>query len=186
MLFKQILYAVFELYWDTISKFNDPTEAYENIAYSSHLATTFARHQDVIAGEYLKLLQQIANQTEKKYSFAVSEAISYVRSNIDKPISLKTVAETLHFSQGYFSCLFKKETGINFSKFVTQNKTQLACKLLSETDMSISEVAFRIGFSDVRAFSKYFKSINDITPSRYRQLHTKTVEITSTQRSDER
>lgn len=174
MLFKQILYAVFELYWDTISKFNDPTEAYENIAYSSHLATTFARHRDVIVGEYLKLLQQIANQTEKKYSFAVSEAISYVRSNIDKPISLKTVAETLHFSQGYFSCLFKKETGINFSKFVSQNKNQLVCKLLRETDMSISEVAFRIGFSDVRAFSKYFKSVNNITPSRYRQLHKKT------------
>ncbi len=176
MLFKRILYAVFELYWDTISKFIDPTDAYEDIAYSSHLCTTFARHRDVIVAKYVQLIQNIAEQTEKKYSFAVSEAISYVRNNIDKPISLKTVAETLHFSQGYFSCLFKKETGTNFSKFVSDSKNRSACKLLSETEVSISEVAFRTGFSDVRAFSKYFKSVNNITPSRYRQLHRKTAE----------
>lgn len=180
-LFKQILYAVFELYWDTISKFIDPTEAYEEIAYGSHLCTTFSRHRDVTVAEYIKLLRQIVEQTNKKYSFAVSEAISYVRNNVDKPITLKEVAETLHFSQGYFSCLFKKETGINFSKFVSKSKNQAACKLLSETDVSISEVAFRTGFADVRAFSKYFKSVNDITPSRYRRLHKNAADETSLQ-----
>ena len=173
-LFKEILYMFFEMYWgDTISKFTNPAKAYDEIAYCSHLCTTFETHQSITISKCIKLLRTIAEQAEKKYSSAVSDAITYVRNNIDKPISLKAVAEAAHFSQGYFSYLFKKETGTNFSKFVSEAKNQTARELLSETNMSISEVAFRVGFPEVRAFSKHFKAANNITPSRYRKLHKK-------------
>lgn len=171
MMFKQFVVVAFEMYWDTIAEFTDPAKTQDDIAYYSHLCTTFTRHRDVFISEYTKLIQSIAEQTDKKHSLPISNAINYVLSNIDKPMSLQLVADVVHLSQGYFSHLFKQETGLNFTKYVAKQKNIYACELLTRTDLTISEVAFRTGFSDVRAFSKQFRAANNTTPSRYRQLH---------------
>lgn len=169
--FKSILYMAFEMYWDTIAKFADPTDTYDEIGYAMHLCTTFPRHKDVMISQYSNLIQRIAEQVEKKYPLPISNAIHFINNNIDKPISLQLVADAIHLSPGYLSHLFKKETGLNFAKFVIRQKNSYSCELLCRTDLTISEIAFRTGFPDVQSFSKQFRATNDMTPSRYRKLH---------------
>lgn len=169
---KKIIYYPYEIYWDTISKFSDPTENADTLAFLSHLCTSFTSHENLIISEYTKLLENIAQYAEDKYSPAVTAVIDYISRNTDKRISLASAAAEVHLSECYLSYLFKKETGVNFSKYVSNYKSEAADNMLADTKLTISEIACRLGFNNVQAFSKRFKTLNGITPSKYRQLHS--------------
>lgn len=168
---KRIIYCPFEIYWDTISKFANPVEKSDTLAYLSHLCTTFQSHESLILSEYTALLERIADSAEKKYSAAVSNAIAFISDNLDKRITLASAAERVGLSSCYLSSLFKKETGTNFSDFVNSRKAESAVNMLTYTTLTISEIAFRLGFDTVQAFSKHFKATLNVTPTKYRQLH---------------
>lgn len=115
------------------------------------------------------LLNNISQQINKKYSPSVTSALLFIKQNIDKKITIEDAAKYVHLSNGYFSFLFKRETGVNFTRFVKDQKNIVACKLLKTTNLNISEVACHIGFTeDVREFSKFFKALNGVTPTMYR------------------
>lgn len=169
---KKIIYYPYEIYWDTIAKFSDPTNNADTLAFLSHLCTSFASHENLVVSEYTKLLENISQYAEHKYSPAVTAVIDYISHNTDKQISLASAAAEVHLSECYLSYLFKKETGVNFSKFVRGYKSEAADNLLANTQLTISEIACRLGFHNVQAFSKRYKAQNGITPSKYRQLHS--------------
>ena len=75
----------------------------------------------------------------------------------------------MHLNAAYFSKLFKRETGKNFSEYVAEVRMEKAKELLSRGRMNISEVAFAVGFSDVQYFSKTFKRCTGFRPSEYRE-----------------
>ncbi|MGO4376562.1 helix-turn-helix domain-containing protein, partial [Paenibacillus sp. MCAF20] len=66
------------------------------------------------------------------------------------------------------SQLFKKETNTTFTQYVTALRMEYACRLLSETDLPINEVAEQSGYSDYFYFSRIFKRTKGTTPSSYR------------------
>ena len=169
---RKVIHAPYELYWDDISKFSDPTKKSDTLAFLSHLCTTFASLETLILTEYTVLLENISKYAENKYSPAVSAVIAYIIHNIDQRVSLASAAAEVNLSECYLSYLFKKETGVNFSKFVSKHKAEAANNMLADTRLTISEIAYRMGFTNVQAFSKHFKSVNGITPSKYRQLHS--------------
>lgn len=168
---KQVIAHIFKVYWDTIREFSDPTRSYDDIAYCLHLCTTFESHQLTMLARCTELFGQIAAQAEKNYSAPVSQAITYVKSNTDRAVMLEDVAPQVNLSPGYFSYLFKRETGRNFTQFVCEYKLSFACELLKNSNLNISEIACRVGIPDVRAFSKKFRAKNGMSPSRYKQLH---------------
>jgi len=168
---RQVVSQMFQLHWDTIANFTDPTVYYDEISYCLHLCATFEQHQQVLLTQCTELLRQIAAQSSKTYSPAVSQAIAFVKNNADKTTLLEDVAAEVNLSKGYFSHLFKVETGMNFTKFVNNYKNRIACEFLKSSNLNISEIACRIGIPDVRAFSKKFRALNNTTPSQYRQVH---------------
>lgn len=172
---KEIIASIFEMYWDTISEFTDPALIFDEISYYLHLCTTFQRHHTVLHTQCTDLLNNISQQINKKYSPSVTSALLFIKQNIDKKITIEDAAKYVHLSNGYFSFLFKRETGVNFTRFVKDQKNIVACKLLKTTNLNISEVACHIGFTeDVREFSKFFKALNGVTPTMYRQMHKNT------------
>lgn len=168
---KQVLALLFDIYGDSIAEFAEPTQLQLKITFSLRCCTTFQSHRNSLVSQCTDLMNKISACIEKQFSPAVMQAIITVKHNLDKKITLENVASMVHLNTSYFSYLFHKEIGQSFTKYVNEQKNKFACELLKETSLNISEAAYRTGFPSVQTFSKFFKGINGITPSQYRQLY---------------
>ncbi|GAA3329867.1 hypothetical protein GCM10020331_080090 [Ectobacillus funiculus] len=115
-----------------------------------------------------KLLNIESSQTSKS---PIREALQYVNNNLSRQISLKDVAGTVHLNPSYFSVLFKEQTRLTFSEYLTRKKgCRPLKKLLLTTNLPIEEVAQETGYQTAKYFIKLFKEYEGITPSKYRKM----------------
>jgi AraC family transcriptional activator of pobA len=79
-----------------------------------------------------------------------------------------SVAEALHVSPNYLSCLLKTLTGKSTQQHIHEKLIGRAKEILSNTSLSVSEVAYMLGFDYPQSFSKLFKSKTNFSPIAYR------------------
>ncbi|MEK4061367.1 MULTISPECIES: response regulator transcription factor [unclassified Paenibacillus] len=99
----------------------------------------------------------------------VKEALVYVEQHLQEQLGMAEVAGLIHLNASYFSVLFKEQTGVPFSEYVSRLRVQRAKEMLLQTRMSIGEIGERVGYRTDKYFIKVFKSLEGISPSRYRQ-----------------
>lgn len=85
--------------------------------------------------------------------------------------SVKYFAEQLHLSPNYLSDLLKKETGKNGTEHIQLHMIELAKDKLLNSNVSVSEIAYDLGFEYPQYFSKMFKKNTGVTPAEYRNLN---------------
>jgi len=113
-----------------------------------------------------KLLE--AGRDEARYGTAIKDAIDYIYAHLHEAIGMKQVAEHLHLNASYFSVLFKEQTGVTFSDYLTRRRLQRAKELLVTTSMPIWEIAEKVGYQTAKYFIKVFKDNEGASPSQYR------------------
>lgn len=120
------------------------------------------------------------NEVEKKELFetkneisytTINPAIDYIKDNLDKNIKLEQMASLCNLSPCYFSKLFKKETGINFSNYINKEKINKARELLKNSDTPILNLALDLGYEDCGYFIRVFKKYEGVTPKKYREIN---------------
>lgn len=99
----------------------------------------------------------------------MQEIATYIYDNYDKKISLDDMAEQFHISRSYLSKKFKITTGFGFKEYLVNVRIQNACRLLLETNKSITDIAFECGFNDSNYFGDAFRRIKGISPNKYRK-----------------
>ncbi|RIX53178.1 response regulator [Paenibacillus nanensis] len=114
-----------------------------------------------------KLLESAGQ--DNRYSPPVQEAIKYLDDHLEEPLSMKEVADFLHMNASYFSVLFKEQTGLTFTEYVTRRRIQRAKELLSGTRLSVAEIAERVGYQTDKYFVKVFRSLEGTSPGQYRK-----------------
>ncbi len=114
-------------------------------------------------------LKDLSVKTKRESSPILKPAIDYIYENKHKFVSLNQMAKLCHLSPGYFSRLFKKEFGENFSMYIKIFKVSLAKQLLETTNTSISQISDDLGYSDVGYFIKQFKDLEGVTPAMFRK-----------------
>jgi two-component system response regulator YesN len=92
----------------------------------------------------------------------------YIEEHIGEMVTSVDVANYLHLNSSYFSRLFKRRTGVNFTEYVHQYKMKLAKSLLARPDETVENVAYTLGYSDRAYFSKVFKKYMGMNPSDYK------------------
>ncbi|WP_195989297.1 PocR ligand-binding domain-containing protein [Clostridium sp. D53t1_180928_C8] len=100
-------------------------------------------------------------------------AIDYIHKNKNENVSLEKASNLCHISPSYFSRVFKKEVGQNFSTYVSSLKIEWSKELLESTNMSISEISDNLGFNEAGYFIKTFKKQEGLTPFLYRKYTKK-------------
>lgn len=105
---------------------------------------------------------------EARYVTPIKDAINYIYAHLHETISMKQVAELLHLNASYFSVLFKEQTGVTFSDYLTRRRLQRAKELLVTTRMPIWEIAEQVGYQTAKYFIKVFKDNEGASPSQYR------------------
>lgn len=114
-----------------------------------------------------KLLKIDGRNTHSNPS--IKEALIYVNNNLNRQITLKEVADCVHLNASYFSVLFKEQTRLTFSEYITRKRLQIAKNLLLTTDSQIEDIALEVGYQTGKYFIKIFKDYEGITPSKYRK-----------------
>lgn len=98
----------------------------------------------------------------------INEVIHYIGKHYMDEISLSLLADTFYLSKEHLSRLFKKETGTNLFSYIMELKLNDAKKLLTSTEMTLEEIAFKLGFSNGNYFSKVFKKNIGQSPREYK------------------
>jgi len=94
---------------------------------------------------------------------------TYIHNNLDQDLSRDTLANEVFLNPDHLSRIFKKETGYSLSEFVLNERIEHAKHLLASSDISVSEIALSIGYTNFSHFTKIFKKYTGLGPSDYRQ-----------------
>jgi two-component system response regulator YesN len=92
----------------------------------------------------------------------------FIKENIETELELEKVAGNFGLSVYYFSRTFKEVTGINFSEYVNKCRIDMAKELLSNGEMNVKEVCYKIGYNDPNYFSKVFKKYEGVSPVNFK------------------
>lgn len=98
----------------------------------------------------------------------LQKVFDYVEKNYENPISISSVAKLCNMSYSYFSRFFKTVMQKNFSEYLNYVRITEAEKLLTTTDLNITEIALTVGFSTSSYFIHQFKLYKNITPKQFR------------------
>lgn len=94
--------------------------------------------------------------------------LSYMRANLEQPVSVGDLASLVSFSRFHFVRCFKATTGFTPYRYLTELRIALARKYLETGDDTIARIGRRCGFSGSEHFSRSFHRIMGCTPSQYR------------------
>ncbi|MDD2972779.1 MAG: response regulator [Lachnospiraceae bacterium] len=146
-----------------------PEAAYFEMVYDDmqSLKEIFSWLGDFVKSE---LTQYMNDKKEQNYK-PIREAKQYINDYFNQSISLEYVSTMVGFNPAYFSTLFKRETGKNFTEYIVEVRMQNAKQLLTQTNMDIVSVANEVGYTDIKYFSKIFKKATGVNPSEYRRLY---------------
>ena len=99
----------------------------------------------------------------------VRRALAYIHYNFRRNIKVSDVAKHIGYSPNYFSAEFKKETGVEFQKYIQELRLDFAMNLLKLSKLSVTEACFESGFNTLPHFSQTFKRKFGITPERVKE-----------------
>lgn len=102
-----------------------------------------------------------------KYKKLVRDAISIIERDYDKKISVRSVADMLFTSESHLMHEFKEQTGKTFNTCLTDFRILRAEEMLLEGNMRVNEVAYAVGYTDVKYFGQVFKDYHGMTPSEF-------------------
>lgn len=97
--------------------------------------------------------------------------LDYMREHLHEDLSLGELAATVDLSSHYFTEAFRKTVGVPPYRYVLQQRVEKAKELLLGSDMTVSIVSERSGFSSQTQFTTMFRKIVGVTPSKFRREH---------------
>ena len=110
----------------------------------------------------------ISGVRKKKVSPRLKTVLNYINSNYEKDLNLSNTSAIINIHRAHLCRKFKKELGVSFRKHLIRLRIQRAIILLSNTEKSIKEISYEVGFSSPELFSKIFKRVMGLSASEYR------------------
>lgn len=173
-----------------ISSKTQPSIYYEVHQYLSEIAQLYLKNQAMSETSiYARMLEILAllnrnyqlpfasdevgeiTSYHSRYNKQMMEICGYISIHCSENLKLDNVAMISGFSKYYFERIFKQYTGSSFYQYLTQKRISMAEKLLVDSESTITDIAYRSGFSSSTAFTRAFKLAKQFTPSEFRLLH---------------
>jgi AraC-like DNA-binding protein len=122
-----------------------------------------------IFADQLSLLgNQLVTQQRLAEPPIITRAKKFIEDNYQNDISLGDVAKACNMSLFYFCKRFRRETGVNFNRYVSNVRIDKAKNLLLNPELTISEIAYDVGFQSLTHFNRMFKKLVGESPTEYR------------------
>lgn len=149
-----------------LAKVNERKEQLESKAAIQHYSKLWAKHERV-----MQALEQVSKhcKADSDSPDVLNKIKHYIRQHMDQAISREDLAKHVNLHPDYLSRWFKKETGKSIIEYISTEKITFAKELLLTTDLSVSDIATTVGFSNFSYFSKVFKQEVKLNPNQYRK-----------------
>lgn len=112
------------------------------------------------------------DRQNEQYHNISEKIIDLIHRHYDTDLTLEECASRLHYNANYLSSVFRKETNLSFSEYLTTYRFMMAKRWLSETDMSIKDIAARLQYNNPQNFIRSFRKLEGMTPGQYRDKQT--------------
>lgn len=112
-----------------------------------------------------------------KASERIENIYNFVSENYRRKITLKEVADVVSLAEESFCRFFYKIFNKTFFTFLNEYKIKLACKLLIETDLQVSEIAYQCGYESLPFFYRQFKRCMGYSPLCYRKKFERAIQV---------
>ena len=99
----------------------------------------------------------------------IDNVITDIRDHYMEDISLTSLSAKYNISMGHLSKMIKENLQVNFSDYIASLRIQRAKELLRDDSLSIQEISEIVGYNDYFYFTKVFKKVEGISPSKYRK-----------------
>lgn len=105
-----------------------------------------------------------------EYTRLINKTEDYIEINLDKRINLVDIASHVGFSEYHFHRIFSKYSHETLKQFITRIKMERsAVYLVIDTEISMTEIAFKYGYSSSSSYNKAFKKHYGISPTAFRK-----------------
>ncbi len=146
--------------------YGEPVHLYGELFKKQTLDEITSWYQDLIE----RTCASINRKKSMRASHVIDSAVSYIKKNCRKDISLSDVAEHVNLNPSYLSRLFKEEAGIPFIEYVRNTKMDVAKEYLRSSNKKIYEICEELGYQNVQYFTSVFKNVVGMTPVEYKKL----------------
>ncbi|NLK75641.1 MAG: helix-turn-helix transcriptional regulator [Clostridiales bacterium] len=141
------------------------------------------RYRESILNKYLTsaILAETANQSTlfRKLSKVNSgdqlfnDIYEYILMHASENITVNSLAEYFNYSPTYLTSFFRRHSGLTIKQFMLQAKMEIAKAELTDSNHSVTQIAYNVGFDDVHNFSNAFKKVVGLSPTVYRNTFAK-------------
>jgi two-component system response regulator YesN len=143
-------------------------QLFEQLFQLKTIAETESWFMKTVMEPMVTLLNKKWEAQNKNISEHMKEII---HKEFESDLTLDLCASRLNYHPNYLKTVFRKETGVNFSDYVSQYRLNQAKKWLLETDMKVSEIAEKLRYQNSQNFIRYFRKMEDMTPGDYRKKY---------------
>ena len=128
----------------------------------------------VLQTAYTARFCELEELSGQKVAHSLPDRIAaFIHQNVENNITMQMLMDTFHVSESHLSHSFKKSKGISVSKYIYNAKVNRAKQWLAENELTVTEIAKMLNYSDIHAFSHSFKMLAGMSPLEYRKLHHK-------------
>jgi AraC-like DNA-binding protein len=98
-----------------------------------------------------------------------SEIEAFIHENLGRGVTMSKACAHVYIGASKMDDLFKCNTGMTYRRYIHNLKMKVACRLLTETSLSLKAIASRVDFSSPQNFCRFFKAAIGVSPSEYRR-----------------
>jgi AraC family transcriptional activator of mar-sox-rob regulon len=120
----------------------------------------------------LETSQQRLSNRKNKYQHKMQQVASWIEIHLQDSLGLDQAAAEFGLSRSLFSREFHRHTGMSFVEHCNTRRVEKAARVLSSTELNITEVALGSGFSNLSHFHRQFKANYGLTPGAFRRKMT--------------
>lgn len=113
--------------------------------------------------------QRFINERAFDYYVRLKRVRDFVAENYSDTVTFSEAARVAAMERTYFSTFFREKVGITFSEWLRIFRVLRAIEIMKTSDQTICDIAFAVGFGDLRTFERAFKHYTSQTPSEYRK-----------------
>ncbi len=112
----------------------------------------------------------ISTNNNLSYEDSVQDAKKYIAERLGEELTVEAVAEHINMSKSHFSRIFKQQTGFSPYEFILASRLNKAKDYLQKTDLTVSQIAFEVGFNSSANFIYFFKQNTGLSPNKFRSF----------------
>lgn len=125
-------------------------------------------YEIMMSANMMHLLTHCCKTTETEHSLT-NNVIHYIYRHYNLPLTNQELGKQFGYHPNYISRLIKRGTGLPLHAYINNLRISRAITMLESGNLSISQIALQVGFSDPAYFSRYFKKVTGVAPSAFFQ-----------------